>query len=157
MARQLVNWREAWLTYSTGAAMPALRFRNGLVLHHGPRDSPGPLFFEIFAHGCYRRDLPAAVSGSIVDVGANIGAFTLDVAARYPAATIHAYEPDPETCGVLRRNVEANGLSSRVRISNEAVSSEAGRLTLWQGEGSVDASAHLTTGSKGVSRRFTAS
>ena len=156
MARQLVNWREAWLTYSTGSPMPPLRFRNGLVIHHGERDSPGPLYFEIFAHGCYRRDLPAAVSGSIVDVGANIGAFTLDIAARYPAAAIHAYEPDPETCGVLRQNVEANGLASRVRIWNEAVSNEAGRLTLWAGEGSVYASAHLTALSRGASREVPA-
>ena len=61
MARQLVNWREAWGAYSSASPMPSLRFRNGLVFHHGPRDSAGFLFFEIFANGCYRRGLPVAL------------------------------------------------------------------------------------------------
>lgn len=149
MARQLVNWREVWDAYSSGASTPSLRFRNGMVLHQGPRDSGGFLFLEIFANGCYRRGLPPALKGDVVDIGANIGAFTLDAATRYPAATVHAYEPDPETCAVLRRNVEANGLSSRVRVWNEAVAGEAGSLRLWRGEGSVVVSAHLPAARRG--------
>ena len=151
MARQLENWREAWIAYSTGAPMPPLRFRNGLVFHHGPRDSAGFLFFEVFANGCYRRGLPRALMGEVIDIGANIGAFTLDAASRYPGATVHAYEPDPETCQVLQRNVEANGLSSRVRVWNEAVADTAGTLRLWRGDGSVVASAHLPVSARGES------
>jgi FkbM family methyltransferase len=149
MARQLMNWREAWTAYSSQSRMPPLRFRNGLVFHHGPRDSAGFLFFEIFANGCYRRGLPASLTGDVVDIGANIGAFMLDAATRYPAAAVHAYEPDPETCAVLRQNVEANGLSSRVRIWNEAVAGERGTLRLWRGDGSVVASAHLPAALRG--------
>lgn len=149
MARQLVNWREAWTAYSSQSPMPPLRFRNGLVFHHGPRDSAGFLFFEIFANGCYRRGLPATFTGDMVDIGANIGAFTLDAATRFPAAIVHAYEPDPESCAVLRQNVDANGLSSRVRIWNEAVSGEHGTLRLWRGDGSVVVSAHLPAASRG--------
>lgn len=149
MARRLVNWREAWTAYSSESRMPSLRFRNGLVFHHGPRDSAGFLFFEIFANGCYRRGLPAALAGDVVDIGANIGAFTLDAATRYRAAVVHAYEPDPETCAVLRRNVEANGLSSRVRIWNEAVAGHSGTVRLWRGDGSVVASAHLPPATRG--------
>jgi FkbM family methyltransferase len=151
MARQLVNWREAWTAYSSQSRMPPLRFRSGLVLHHGPRDSAGFLFFEIFANGCYRRGLPAALTGDVIDIGANIGAFTLDAATRYAAATVHAYEPDPETCAVLRQNVDANGLSSRVRIWNEAVAGQSGTLRLWRGDGSVVASAHLPAAIRGTS------
>ena len=149
MARRLVNWREAWTAYSSESRMPPLRFRNGMVFHHGPRDSAGFLFFEIFANGCYRRGLPAALTGDVVDIGANIGAFTLDAAARYGAATLHAYEPDPEACAMLRQNVEANGLSSRVQIWNEAVAGESGILRLWRGDGSVVAGAHLPAAIRG--------
>lgn len=149
MARQLENWREAWAAYAAGSPMPSLRFRNGLALHSGPGDSAGFLFFEIFANGCYRRGLPAALGGDVVDIGANIGAFTLDAAMRYPAATVHAYEPDPRTCQALRRNIEANGLSSRVRIWNEAVAGESGTLRLWRGGGSIVASAHLQASARG--------
>ena len=149
MARQLVNWRDVWTAYVAGAPMPPLRFRNGLIIHHSERDSAGALFFEVFANGCYRRGLPAVLSGDVVDIGANIGTFTLDAATRYPAAIVHAYEPDPQTCGILRRNVEANGLSSRVRIWNEAVAGEFGILRLWRGEGSIFASAHLQGDARG--------
>ena len=151
MARRLDNWREAWSAYSSSSPMPPLRFRNGLVVHSGPGDSAGFLFFEIFVNGCYRRGLPSQPGGDVVDIGANIGAFTLDAASRHPAATVHAYEPDPQTCAVLRRNVDANGLSSRVRIWNEAVAGESGTLRLWRGEGSIVASAHLRESARGAS------
>jgi FkbM family methyltransferase len=148
MARHLVNWRAVWTTYSSASPMPPLRFRNGMVIHHVARDSAAALFFEIFANGCYRRGLPRVLNGDIVDIGANIGAFTLDAASRYPAATLHAYEPDAQTCATLRRNIEENGLSDRVRIWNEAVAGEAGALRLWQGEGSVCTSAYLEASSR---------
>ncbi|HVD92646.1 MAG TPA: FkbM family methyltransferase [Vicinamibacterales bacterium] len=152
MARHLVNWREVWSTYSSASPMPPLRFRNGMIIHHANRDSAGLLFFEIFANGCYRSGVPGVLSGDIVDIGANIGAFTLDAAMRYPTATVHAYEPDSCTCETLRQNVEENGLSSRVRIWNEAVAGEAGTLRLWQGEGSVLTSAYLDASARGVFR-----
>ena len=152
MARHLVNWREVWTAYSSASPMPPLRFRNGMVIHHEVGDSAGLLFFEIFANGCYRAGLPGALTGDIVDIGANIGAFTLDVARRYPAACIHAYEPDSHTCETLRRNVEENGLAARVRIWNEAVAGTAGTLRLWQGEGSVLTSAYLDASSRGIFR-----
>jgi FkbM family methyltransferase len=149
MARQLENWREAWRAYASGAPMPVLRFRNGVVLHSGPGDSAGFLFLEIFANGCYRRGLPAAVNGEVVDIGANIGAFTVDIATRYPGIIVHAYEPNPPARERLQQNVEANGLSSRVRIWSEAVSGQPGIATLWRGDGSIAASGYLPTPVRG--------
>jgi FkbM family methyltransferase len=149
MARHLVNWREVWAGYTLRSAMPSLRFRNGLVLNHAPGDSPGFLFLEVFANGCYRRGLPRRLAGDVIDIGANIGAFTLEAATRHPAATVHAYEPDPRTFAVLRQNVEANGLSSRVRLWNEAVAGQPGEVTLWRGEGSVLASTQPAAAARG--------
>lgn len=149
MARQLVNWREVWRAYRAGIPIPALRFRNGATLRHGPRDAAVFLFFEVFANGCYRKALPATLDGVIVDVGANIGAFVLDAAIRYPTARIHAYEPDPETCRMLRQNVTANGLDGVVTVWNEAVAAAAGRLTLWRGDASVVSSAYLSASHRG--------
>ena len=143
MARQLVNWREAWHAYQSESAIPTLQFRNGLVIHSGPTDSAAFLFLEIFANGCYREGLPATVDGDVIDVGANIGAVTLDFAMRYPTTTVHAYEPDPVICQVLANNVAANGLSARVKVWNEAVAGSAGTLRLWRGDGSIVSSAFL--------------
>ena len=142
MARQLTNWHDAWQAYSSGRSVPALHFRNGTVLRGGERDAAGFLFFEVFANGCYRRGLPQDLSGTVIDIGANIGAFTIDVATRFPGVSVHTYEPDPDAFALLHDNVQANGLSSRVRTWNEAVAGAAGTLTLWRGEGSIAATAY---------------
>lgn len=42
----------------------------------------------------------------IVDVGANIGLFSLFVKRRYPQASVIAFEPAPENVTALRRNLE---------------------------------------------------
>lgn len=44
-------------------------------------------------------------AGTIVDVGANIGLFSLWAAHNFPNAEIHAYEPNPRVLSSLRANV----------------------------------------------------
>jgi len=60
-----------------------------------------------------------------VDVGANIGSYTVLASAVALADTI-AIEPDPDTMGHLLRNVDINGLRSRVTLVEAAVGSVAG-------------------------------
>ena len=146
LARQLENWDTVWSAYERGAAMPVLRFRDGRAFHHGPRDAPVFLFLEIFANRCYSRLTPAQVEGPIVDIGANIGAFTLECAARHPAAAIHAYEPDPATRAVLQQNVVANGLERRVTIWPEAVAAADGTIDFHQTGSSLESGSRGAAG-----------
>jgi FkbM family methyltransferase len=67
----------------------------------------------------------------MIDLGANIGAVTLDWARRVGPLRIHAYEPNPSTNRVLRHNIEANGLAGRVMVYAEAVGRGSGELRLW--------------------------
>lgn len=138
LARQVQNWDAVWSAYERGATLPVLRFRDGRTFHHGPRDAPVFLFLEIFANRCYSRLTPAHVIGPIIDIGANIGAFTLECAARHPAAAIHAYEPDPVSRDVLQHNVAANGLDARVTIWPEAVAASDGEVDFRQGDASLE-------------------
>lgn len=66
----------------------------------------------------------------MIDLGANVGAVSLDWATRSRGLRIHAYEPNPATNTVLRYNIENNGLSDRVTIHDEAVGRESGELRL---------------------------
>ncbi len=53
----------------------------------------------------------------MVDVGANIGYFSVIAAAQVgEAGAVVAFEPDPRNCELLRRNVTHNGLAARVEI-----------------------------------------
>lgn len=59
----------------------------------------------------------------VVDIGANIGVFTLYAAKQ--GAQVYAYEPVPPTYAVLRQNVEAHGLGRLVHTRNIGLSDRA--------------------------------
>lgn len=62
-----------------------------------------------------------------VDVGANVGSFTLLASGVCKARTI-AVEPDPEAMAVLRRNVDINGLHNYVVLKEAALGAEEGEV-----------------------------
>src|SRR5277367_1858547 len=105
--RHLKNWSAVWSAYRRAAPLPVFEFRNGIILHHGPADDPVMLFHEVIIGGCYRRYLTRPVRGTILDIGANIGMTSLDFISRTPGLEIHAYEPNPITRNILRKNIEA--------------------------------------------------
>jgi 31-O-methyltransferase len=59
----------------------------------------------------------------VVDIGANIGVFTLYAAKQ--GAQVYAYEPIPPTYAVLQQNVEAHDLGRLVRTRNIGLSDRA--------------------------------
>ena len=67
----------------------------------------------------------------VVDVGANIGYYTL-LGARLvgDAGRVYAFEPDPAAFAILERNVRLNGLENVV-LEQKAVSNEAGSIQLF--------------------------
>jgi FkbM family methyltransferase len=79
--------------------------------------------FVIMVREDYGRLPPG---GTVVDIGANLGAFAL-YAARQGAKAVLAYEPNSAAFRCLQRNVEANGLSGIVRPRRLAVSAVAGQ------------------------------
>jgi len=68
----------------------------------------------------------AARSGLILDIGANIGIFTLLACLSGPQVRVISFEPSPEVFSRLRGNVEANGWSDRCELRNEAASDRRG-------------------------------
>jgi FkbM family methyltransferase len=67
--------------------------------------------------------------GSVaVDVGASIGTWAMSAART--GATVHACEPDPVNLDVLKANVSANGLSSRIAIHAVALGERDGHGSL---------------------------
>jgi FkbM family methyltransferase len=142
LTTELSNGAAVWEAHRTESVLPPLHFRNGLVLMHGEGDAPLFLFFEVFANACYRRQSGIVERGTIVDIGANIGAFTLDCAARFPSVRIEAYEPNPRAFRILQQNIVVNRLEHRVRAYAEAVGRTAGVLELWGTDSTITASAY---------------
>lgn len=76
------------------------------------------LFIERRLAGC------AEQKGVAIDIGANIGAFTLLIASM--GCTVHAFEPIPETFCRLKKNLRFNGVLSDALLNCLAVGKEAG-------------------------------
>jgi FkbM family methyltransferase len=150
MFRYLRNWPDVWAAYRAARRLPALQFRRGFVLNHGPADDPILLLHTVFARSEYGA-LASGRSRYLVDIGANIGSVTLDLAWRNPQLTVDAYEPNPVTFATLTRNVRENGLESRVRVFSDAVTNQDGVVRLWSGESSVLSSVSASASIGGVS------
>jgi FkbM family methyltransferase len=136
------NWSDVWSCHRRGAELPPLRFRRGFVLRHRSGDQVLLQFFEVFRDKSYRRYIAEPKQGTIIDIGANIGAVSLDWATRLPNVRIHAYEPHPATYAMLRENVETNHEASRIATYNEAVGGRVGITGLRAGGFSVETTAH---------------
>ena len=72
---------------------------------------------------------------TIVDIGANIGAFSILAATMFPAATIRAFEPERDNYTLLCRNVAAYGFQDRIEILRAAVTDDREGVSLYPCEG----------------------
>jgi FkbM family methyltransferase len=70
----------------------------------------------------------ARAGGLFVDVGANLGYFSLIWAASRPDNRVLAFEASPRNVELLRRNVARNGLESRIEVIERAAGQAKGRL-----------------------------
>jgi FkbM family methyltransferase len=67
---------------------------------------------------------------TVIDVGSNIGTSIIPLVARHGASLGLALEPEPRNVALLRANVAANGLGSRVRVRQVAASDRAGTAVM---------------------------
>jgi FkbM family methyltransferase len=72
---------------------------------------------------------PGGLRGTVVDVGANIGAFSV-LAVKAGADVVHAYEPHPGNRARLEHHLALNDVDSQVVVHPEAVSEKTGD-TVW--------------------------
>jgi FkbM family methyltransferase len=110
----------------------SLTFRN-ISLYLRP-DFPSGVHFikELIADDVYRNfhTLPRADESILLDVGANIGLLSLDRCLSNARLRTCCFEPHPETCSLLRLNVELNQLSDRITVYNYAVSDHTGNIAI---------------------------
>jgi FkbM family methyltransferase len=148
MLRRLMAW------YGRLPAPVQARLRHWVVMpgkrlaSHGIIQQPGfkmaralhqSIAFQLARTGEYEPALTALLRAwlrpgdTCLDVGANIGYFTLLAAARVgPAGQVHSFEPHPRTFRDLRRNVALNRFA-HVRLNNLAVNHDGRPVQLWYG------------------------
>ena len=112
--------------------------RSGLrvTLRHGARDLAvmNEIFGGTSGYNCYEPPpeiaeiLDAKATVRVLDVGANIGLFSLFALTRWPGSTVHSLEPDPGNFALLRRNFADNNHTGRWRIEQVAAFTERAEL-----------------------------
>ena len=134
---------EAWATGDPRGVMTLTRERadqcfgdrtrcvlpNGLEIVHLNRYETDYVYKEIFEDRCYlKHGIRLPDGATVVDIGANIGLFSLFVMSRCRNPTIYACEPAPAVYELLKANCEAYG--SQVRALNVGVSDRPKTATL---------------------------
>jgi FkbM family methyltransferase len=72
------------------------------------------------------RLAPVVDGSTCLDVGANVGVFSLVLAALNPAVQVHAFEPVPASIAALRRNIAVNCVADAVHAHDVALSDAEG-------------------------------
>lgn len=129
LIRSIRNWPSYFVFKYNLTKAPVARFalRSGdtilvprEVLHE---------FKEVFFDEAYAAGLPLDVpaGSTLIDIGANIGAFSVFALSRFPGARVVAFEPDP----VNFSHLEANAALAAGRLVpvKAAVAGTAGTLT----------------------------
>jgi amino acid adenylation domain-containing protein/FkbM family methyltransferase len=112
---------------ASGELEPGTRYElpNGMLISHQNKGETDFVYEEIFARAGYmQHGIKLSADACVMDVGANIGLFSLYVLAQAPAASIYAFEPIPPVYENLRINTTLSG--GNVRLFNCGVSNAAG-------------------------------
>ena len=98
--------------YLTSNSIPGrmVEMRNGLKIHMSEHPHDTISIFVVFVRNDYG---PIQSGASVIDIGANIGIFSL-YAAQNKAARVFSYEPCSESFVILLNNIQANRLENTV-------------------------------------------
>jgi len=110
----------------------SLRFAPSVEVKLEPSDR---MHGQIAFLGYYDKDLSKAIArmgrekkGKFVDVGANIGYYSLLWVAQSPKNEAVAIEPSPRVQSLLQENIDRNGFGDRITIVEAAAGREKGEV-----------------------------
>lgn len=116
-----------------GADLGLVRLNIGPLLHVDPQDEQ--ICAGIIATGAWEPWVSAVVlsllprGGRVVEVGANVGYYTMTMAARVgPEGHITALEANPRLVGLIGRSTRLNGYADRVRLVPRAAMDAPGEV-----------------------------
>ena len=128
IAGNVKNWPQFMYNYAWGVTpLDSYVFRNGAKLKLGRAIDHVPII-EIFFHKDY-GDMPD--NSVIVDLGANIGTFSIYAASTARNVKIYAYEALEAFYKLMVENVRANNCEQSIECFNYAVAGDTNTRTLF--------------------------
>jgi FkbM family methyltransferase len=154
LSQKSIGWSFGKISQGLGAKKTGYRFFNlaGITPEIVTVNLPGALFEktsivmksgfgkdqvarEVATHGwqAFEQPLPDYFSRiishdfTVFDIGGNSGYYTLLTASRCSDINIHVFEPEPNACAFLRKNLELNALNGpRINVVELALSDQSG-------------------------------
>jgi FkbM family methyltransferase len=83
---------------------------------------------DIWNEQCYTKKYTIKDGDIVIDIGANIGVFSIFAVSQ--GAKVYAFEPNPESYDILKKNIEENNLGEKIKIFKYAVSDSEGFVDL---------------------------
>ena len=109
-----------------------LKLRNGLQLKLNTNTNEIGTLNEIWHLGIYDRFLPLLKSDStVIDVGANIGTFSIKAGNIVKNGRVLCFEPFPKNFEILKENILLNRMEKVIKAFNSAVGGKKGDAELF--------------------------
>jgi FkbM family methyltransferase len=157
IVRRIENWPTAWKMRINrhGRGLRLLRFRGGpnLVCRAGTRD--WDVIHELmFAHSygrAFKYLSTISEPATILDLGGNIGVFSLLAAMSNSLLTVNVFEPGPQNAQLLEINRLINpNVGERIHLHREAVSGETKSAKWFFDEANPGGSSLFGEGNSGI-------
>ncbi len=114
-ARLVAFVQPHWRNAPTIAGRPRHPLPNGMAIARHTRSEVDFLYADIFERNAYtRHGLAIRPGDTVVDVGGNIGLFSLFAHDQSHGGPIYAFEPVPELFALLRENLRLYDVDARV-------------------------------------------
>lgn len=130
------NYPQVYLNLALSAAKVGpktitFKMRDGITMECPNVAGARVPVYEIFSEDAYRMaemtaDLPEGFTA--MDIGGQIGCFTVSLCQKRPDAVVHTFEASPVSAEIATRNVARNGYSDRATVHPTAISDKTGTL-----------------------------
>jgi FkbM family methyltransferase len=125
-----IRKRLAQITWPDGFAIVRSRGARFLVNYHNYVDRQIAFYddFESQQLEYLLENIRRYGCTNFIDIGANIGFYTIHVAIETSISRLSAFEPDPRNFHQLRANLFLSALSTRVEVHGVAISDRVGKI-----------------------------
>jgi len=122
-----------------GTGPRRLSLKNGLKFTVRPNTSDISIVNEVYLYHVYDSvfdPIEGTMSSKpvIIDIGANIGIFSVFAATRYPKAHVISLEPMSDNLEAIEENLRLNNLSSRVTSIKKGIGIKTGSSELYRND-----------------------
>ncbi len=119
--RSLILYKKPWKVFllwkKIAKKVSIIETKNGIKFFVRPGISDIQMINEVFNDEFYNRDLYQMKNNeTVIDIGANIGSFTLRAAKNPAVDLVYSFEPFPSNYNLMQKNIQLNNLTKKIHL-----------------------------------------